>query len=66
MDPPTFTCSIGIGRNAADEFHQTLKTGDLSDMMVVRPEFDFSSSSLLDKAFCKDNKWHLIEDVYYL
>ena len=39
-----------------DRFHQALKTSDLSEMMVLRLELMFSSSSRINEAVLEDTK----------
>ena len=41
---------------SVNEVYQTLKDGNLSDMVFIRPEFGLNPSSVLDEAILEDKQ----------
>ena len=74
---PSLDAQLELDEMPMDEFHQALKTDELSEVVVLRPKLELCSSSLIDEAFFNETKAALndrsgssilknLSDSYYL
>ncbi|CEG39527.1 reverse transcriptase [Plasmopara halstedii] len=53
---PTVDAFLELDETSLEDFGSALKAGDLAEVVIVRPEEEINSSSLLDEAVLEDTK----------